>query len=166
MAKEFLSQRGVPYVEKDVSVDPAAAQEVVKRTGQMGVPVITFDGETVIGFDRPKLEQLVAMARGGGGNGPTAGGKPSLGLSVADASKIAIKQGQLPIFGAFVGKVRPGSPGERAGLKAGDIITQIGVRSVHNAADVETALAAATPGTRVPIIFQRGNQTLRSEASF
>jgi putative serine protease PepD len=85
-------------------------------------------------------------------------------LSVADASRIAVKQGQVPVFGAYVGKVRPGSPGERAGGGAGDIITQIGVRPIHSAADVEAALAGLQPGGRVPIIFQRGNQTLRAEA--
>lgn len=135
----------------------------------MGVPVITFDGETVIGFDRPRLERLAAIARAGGpaagGTGPASGGKPSLGISVADASKIAMKHGQVPVFGAYVGKVHPGSPGDRAGIAPGDIITQIGIRPIHSAADVETALAAIPPGTRIPIVFQRGSQTLRTEAS-
>jgi S1-C subfamily serine protease len=161
MAKEFLSQKGVSYREVDVSRDQAAAQEMMRRSGQSGVPVITFDNETVIGFDRPRLEQLAAAATAGA---TSKGGKPSLGLSVADASKIALQHGQLPVFGAYVGKVRAGGPGHRAGIAVGDIITQIGIRPIHSAADVETALNAIPAGSRVPIVFQRSNQTLSAEA--
>jgi glutaredoxin 3 len=45
MAKEFLSQRGVLYTEKDISRDPKAASEL-QQLGQRGVPVILVDGHT------------------------------------------------------------------------------------------------------------------------
>ena len=43
MVKEFLSQRGIGFEERDVSLNPSAAQELIRSTGQMGVPVITID---------------------------------------------------------------------------------------------------------------------------
>ena len=59
MVKEFLSQKGVSYKEYDVSLDQNAARELVNRTGQMGVTVTIIDGQTIIGFDRAKLEQIL-----------------------------------------------------------------------------------------------------------
>lgn len=102
-AKRYLSERGVPFTEFDVSLDRAAAQEVVRLTGQMAVPVIVVDGEVVVGFDRPQLERLLA-AKGGAQ-------RPRFGLRVADASRVARKVGAVPVFGALVGGVAPGSPG-------------------------------------------------------
>jgi glutaredoxin 3 len=156
LAKQFLTERGVPYVERDVAADPAAAADLMRLTRQRAVPVITVDGQVVIGFDRPALERLLGTAQTS---------RPSLGLSVADASKIAVKQGQVPVFGAYVGKVRPGSAAERMGIQAGDIITQLNVRPVRNAADVEQALAAVQPGNRVTVVFQRGGREIRTEAT-
>ena len=58
MEKEFLSQRGTPYVEKDVMKDAHAMQELIDL-GVMTTPVTLIDGELVVGFDRKKLEQLL-----------------------------------------------------------------------------------------------------------
>ncbi len=52
MMKEFLSQKGVSFDERDVSRDPSCAQELVDSTGQMGVPVTIINGQVVVGFDR------------------------------------------------------------------------------------------------------------------
>jgi glutaredoxin-like YruB-family protein len=155
-AEEFLSQRGVPYTKVDVSVDPLAAQEMVRRSGQQGVPVITVDDEVVVGFDRPRLERLLA------GAGPR---RPTFGAAVADASSYLAKRGQVPIFGAFVGRVTPGSPAARIGLQPGDIITQIGLRPITGAEGVEQAFASAQPGARLPVTFTRGAQSITREAA-
>jgi glutaredoxin-like YruB-family protein len=152
-AKAFLRERGVPFQERDVAADPAAAAEMVRRTGQRGVPVIVGDGQTIVGFDRPALERLAAAVKAN---------RPSLGLSVADASKIAIQQGQVPVFGAYVGRVRPDSPGARMGVQVGDVITQINVRPVRSAADVEQALATLENGHRVTLVLQRGDRELKT----
>ena len=61
-AKRYLSQCGVAYQEYDVAQDPAAAEEMVRLTGQIGVPVILVNGEVVIGFNRSRLEQLLGNA--------------------------------------------------------------------------------------------------------
>jgi len=57
--KEFLSLRGVEFIERDVSQDKDAMKGL-EELGIMTTPVTVIDGEIVIGFDRPKLEQLLA----------------------------------------------------------------------------------------------------------
>jgi glutaredoxin len=56
--KEFL---GIPYQDHYVSVDPLAAQEAIKLTGQNEVPVAVIDGQTVVDFNQPRLEQLITQ---------------------------------------------------------------------------------------------------------
>lgn len=56
--KEFLSQKGVNFTERDVSKDENAVNEL-KKMGVMTTPVTTIDGEMVVGFDQQKLEQLL-----------------------------------------------------------------------------------------------------------
>jgi S1-C subfamily serine protease len=129
--------------------------EMIQKTGQQGVPVTIINDQAVVGFDRPRLEQLLA----GQGNGRRA----SLGVQAADASKFAQKHGAIPVFGALVGGVNPGSPGESAGLKQGDIITEINLRPVHNVDALEHALSALSPGSRVAIVFLRGQNEFRAE---
>jgi len=122
MVKEFLSQKGIGFKEYDVSRDRVAAQELVNRTGQMGVPVTIIDGQTIIGFDRAQLEQVFSQEQGRQ--------RPSFGAAIADASKITARQGAGITLGAYVGKVRPGSLAERVGLAQGDIITEVNVQPI------------------------------------
>mgnify|MGYP001559173999 FL=1 len=58
MTKEFFKEYGVLYTEKDVAGDAAAREEMVQKSGQMGVPVIDIDGELVVGFDKERLLEL------------------------------------------------------------------------------------------------------------
>ncbi len=60
-AIDYLKKAGVDFEEKDVSVDIQAAREMVKASGQMGVPVLTIDGNVVVGFDRNKIDQLLGL---------------------------------------------------------------------------------------------------------
>jgi glutaredoxin 3 len=60
-AKDYLKQVGIDFEEKDVSVDIQAAREMVKVSGQMGVPVLTIDGSVVVGFDKKKIDQLLGL---------------------------------------------------------------------------------------------------------
>ena len=57
-AKEFLSQKGVPFTEWDVSTDEKALAEL-ERIGYRTTPVIVIDGEVVVGFDQKRLEELL-----------------------------------------------------------------------------------------------------------
>lgn len=59
MTKAFFKEHNVEYQEKDVSTDQVAADEMVKKSGQMGVPVIDVDGNVVVGFDKAGLTQLL-----------------------------------------------------------------------------------------------------------
>lgn len=60
-SKEFFKKNNVEYEEIDVSRNEAALQDMVERSGQMGVPVIEIDGRVVVGFDRPKLSEFLGM---------------------------------------------------------------------------------------------------------
>jgi len=62
MAKAYFQENNVQYTEKDVSVDAAARDEMVQKSGQLGVPVIDIDGNLVVGFDKPKLGELLGLS--------------------------------------------------------------------------------------------------------
>jgi glutaredoxin 3 len=59
--KSYLAQRRVPFREIDVSRDAAAARDLVRRTGQTGVPVVEIDGKSIVGFDKPKIDRLLGL---------------------------------------------------------------------------------------------------------
>jgi glutaredoxin-like YruB-family protein len=61
LAKEWFKEKGIEYTEYDLSVDAVKRDEVIKKTGQMAVPVIEIDGEIVIGFDRVRISQLLGI---------------------------------------------------------------------------------------------------------
>jgi len=124
---------------------------MVKVSGQMGVPVIVIDGQVVVGFDRARLQSLLAS------------GKVHFGIKVADADRIAQKHGEIPVFGAIIGEVARGSLGEKAGLNPGDIITEINGRRISNAADVEKTLGTLRSGDIMSVLFLRGSDPRKSE---
>lgn len=59
--KQFLKENNILFLDWDVSVDKLAADEMVKKSGQMGVPVIDIDGQIIIGFDKEKIKQLLGL---------------------------------------------------------------------------------------------------------
>ncbi|MCG2711279.1 MAG: glutathione S-transferase N-terminal domain-containing protein [Candidatus Omnitrophica bacterium] len=59
MAKQYFSSKGIAYESIDVSADKTKAEEMVKLSGQMGVPVIVIDGEVLTGFNRAKIDALI-----------------------------------------------------------------------------------------------------------
>ena len=61
-AKEFLNEHGVQFTNIDVSEDPAKAEEMIRKSGQMGVPVIDIDGKIIVGFDKPALKAALGIA--------------------------------------------------------------------------------------------------------
>jgi len=58
--KEFLSQNGIAYEEKDVSANEAALHELM-HMGVFTTPATVIDGEVVVGFDRKKLTELLGI---------------------------------------------------------------------------------------------------------
>lgn len=59
--KDFLTEQGIPFEDIDVSVNQAAAQRIIEMTGQTGVPVLEINGTFVVGFDRSKADELLAL---------------------------------------------------------------------------------------------------------
>ncbi|KGG80866.1 glutaredoxin family protein [Caloranaerobacter azorensis] len=57
-AKDYFNSKGLSYTEKNVSVDPQARKELIEM-GYMGVPVIIVNGETIVGFDKNRLEEIL-----------------------------------------------------------------------------------------------------------
>jgi len=62
MTKEFFKEHNVEYAEKNVVSDEKAQQEMIEKSGQLGVPVIDVDGKIVIGFDKEELSKLLNIA--------------------------------------------------------------------------------------------------------
>ena len=60
-AKHYFRQQGIKFRDVDVSRDPAAARDMVRRSGQQGVPVIDIGGKIIVGFDRNKINQLLGL---------------------------------------------------------------------------------------------------------
>jgi glutaredoxin 3 len=158
MVKDFLSQKGVGYKEKDVSVDQAAAQEMVSKTGQRGVPVTVIDSETIVGFDRARLEEALKKHR----TTP----RPDFGISVADASKITAQRGTGVTLGAYVGKVRENSAAAKIGLHSNDIIIEVNMQNIANASVLEQTLGKLKAGSRVAVVFLRDNRQLSAEGVY
>ena len=127
--------------------DRAGSLEMIRKSGQRGVPVIVVDDQVVVGFDQARLEQLLpARPRRG------------LGASVADAEDFV-----RGARGALVGSVRPGSPAERAGLRKGDIIVELGGRPVIGADDLESLVGRLPSESRLIMRWSRGGQNMRGE---
>jgi len=59
--KNFLKDNNIEFEEIDVSADEKAAEEMISKSGQMGVPVLDIGGEIVIGFDKEKISQLLGL---------------------------------------------------------------------------------------------------------
>lgn len=59
MAKEYLTQKGVEFKEVNVQEDDEAAAEMIRKSGQMGVPVLDMNGTIIIGFDRPAIDRAL-----------------------------------------------------------------------------------------------------------
>ncbi len=59
-AKAYLAEKGISYQEIDVAASSEIARELIKKSGQMGVPVIIVDDDMLIGFNQAKLDELLS----------------------------------------------------------------------------------------------------------
>ena len=62
MAKEYLKSKNIAFTDVDVSVDQKRAEEMIAKSGQFGVPVIDVNGKLIIGFDKRRLDEYLALA--------------------------------------------------------------------------------------------------------
>ena len=109
---------------------------MVRRSGQMGVPVITVDGSVIVGFDQPRLEQLVLRP----------GDRPGrIGAAVAAAGG----------GGLLVGRVHSGSPASSAGLRQGDVILNVNGRDVGSAEQLQQQVGQAASRSQAARLLVR-----------
>ena len=59
-AKDYFTKIGVEFEERNVEKGQKFMQESVQKSGQMGIPVIDIDGEIIVGFDKPKIDSILA----------------------------------------------------------------------------------------------------------
>ena len=61
LAKEHFAKNSIAYTEYNVAADITKRQEMLDKSHQFGVPVIDIDGKIVIGFDKPKINELLGL---------------------------------------------------------------------------------------------------------
>ena len=61
MAKDYFTQKGVAFTDYNVATDLEKRQEMMQKSGQMGVPVIMIDNDLIVGFDQPRIAQLLGV---------------------------------------------------------------------------------------------------------
>lgn len=59
--KQFLKDNNIIFEDKDVSADHQAAEEMIQKSGQMGVPVLDIEGEVILGFDIEKIKAALGL---------------------------------------------------------------------------------------------------------
>lgn len=60
-AKQFLSENNISFENYDVALDQPKADEMIKKSGQMGVPVLDIDGEIIVGFDKERIKSVLGI---------------------------------------------------------------------------------------------------------
>ncbi len=60
-AKNYLRSKNITFADIDVSVDREKAMEMVKKSGQQGVPVLDIDGNIIVGFDQARIDSLLGL---------------------------------------------------------------------------------------------------------
>jgi len=59
--KEYLKSHNIKFENIDVSLDEKVADEMIKKSGQMGVPVVDIDGQIIVGFDKEKINEALKI---------------------------------------------------------------------------------------------------------
>jgi glutaredoxin 3 len=59
VAKDYFRSQHVSFTEYNVAADQRKAEEMVRKSGQMGVPVIDINGKIIVGFNRPEIEKAL-----------------------------------------------------------------------------------------------------------
>lgn len=61
MAKDFFKEKNIEFTDYNVAEDQEKRQEMLKKSGQMGVPVIVIDNDLIVGFNKPKIVELLGI---------------------------------------------------------------------------------------------------------
>jgi S1-C subfamily serine protease len=118
-------------------MDRSAAQDVLRLTGQLGVPVTTDGAEVIVGFDAARLKSMAARNK-----------RRGLGLRVANA----------PDGGALVGGVREDSPAARAGILQGDVVEELSGVPIVSSEDLEKVASKWAGDRPTSLTLRRGDE--------
>ena len=156
---------------------------MVAKSGQMGVPVILAEDpsrpdarDVIVGFDRPRLEQLASRVAAGSGAGGAGAATPSGGPAghahqagqaqhpghahqADDSPRLGLRVKEDP-SGILVDTVHAGSLAERAGLRAGDAVLAIDGQPIRSADDLAAAAQRLAAGATVELTFRRDGQVM------
>lgn len=138
--------------------------EMIRRSGQQGVPVVATDSEVILGFDQVALARLAERL-----SGPK---RPALGLLGADAESYLARHPEaaatLPpdTKGVFVGAVRPDTVADRAGIRPGDVVVALAGKRVRGMATMDQLIGTLAAGDAVSVRFLRGGEDQTATLQF
>jgi membrane-associated protease RseP (regulator of RpoE activity) len=157
----YLDQRGVAYSKRDVLSDPSATAILFGRLGKVTTPVVQIGERLLVGNDPVQLARFLPRE---GGEEPGV----SFGAAVRSVSPdIASEKGLPATYGVEVGSVRAGSPAEAAGIKPGDLITEIGPYTISGGADqFRRAVALRRPGDSMTLTLWRDGAPVEAVVTF
>lgn len=130
--------------------------EMIRRSGQQGVPVTVAGDQVILGFDQAKFRKLAELY-----GGPK---RPPLGILAADAHEYLNRHPEKATLtppdtkGVYVGKVRPGSVAEKAGIQPGDIITGVAGKRTPSMSKLDGLIDTLKAGESVSVRYLRGDQ--------
>lgn len=162
--KDYLTRNNVPFQAIDVARDYNAAMEMVRRSGQQGVPVVATADEVFVGFDQARLARLVeryATPR-----------RAPLGVLAADAETYFARHPEAAALvpegtkGVYVGRIRPDSVAERAGLRRGDVIVGFAGKRVRTMAALDQFVETLKAGDQATVRYLRGTEEATATLKF
>lgn len=130
--------------------------EMIKRSGQQGVPVTTTDEEVIVGFDQQRLGRIAEKY--------AKPKRPPLGLLAADAEQyLSMHPGageRLPAGtkGVFVGSLRSGSVAEKSGLQNGDVIVAAAGKKIRTMAMLDQMIDTLGAGQKISVRYLRNGE--------
>jgi S1-C subfamily serine protease len=130
--------------------------EMIRVSGQQGVPVTVANGDVILGFDQRKFAKLAEKFAG-----PK---RPPLGILAADAEEYLTKHPEkadkIPAGtkGVYIGKVRPNTVAARGGVKPGDVITSFAGKRVRTMSALDQMVETLKPGDKATAKFIRDGE--------
>jgi serine protease Do len=153
--------------ENTTSISGAIQTDAPINPGNSGGPLINLAGQVVgINTAGQSNTQGIFFAISSDVVGPVvkdlmANGKINrgfIGIQTHTATPDEAKAQSLAVdTGAYIDGVQAGTPAEKAGLRAGDILVQVASHDIHNTGDLQQALIDQPPGTKVSVTYYRGS---------
>jgi len=141
-----------------------AAMEMIRLSGQQGVPVTATEDEVILGFDQARLAKLAEKY--------AKPKRPPLGILAADAAEYLARHPEtaanLPARtkGVYVGKIRPTTVAAAAGLQPGDVVTSVAGKRTPTMSKLDALIDTLQPGDSVTVRFLRNGSEAESKLQF